>query len=224
MHKKYASTIVTFFKFVCAIFFAVSLPSFAQTPPSAKPKLIKIDEARQLFESGEFEKAYPPLKLLARNGSVEADFMLYKLYLDGKAVKQDKALALKYLRHSASVSYKRTPGKWGFADAQYALGKHYAAGDGVTKNTKNALANFRLAARQGHRGAMAELPAYYAGEKGVPKDNALGYEWASIAVNTLSGAEKDSANAYAAKFKSTLSERKQLLINKKVRDWEPRRD
>jgi TPR repeat protein len=224
MKNKFSPAIAAFFSLLSAILLAASLSAFAQAPTSAKPKQIKIDEARQLYEKGEFEKAYSPLKMLARNGSVEADFMLYKMYLDGKAVKQDKALALKYLRHSASVSYKRTPGKWGFADAQYALGKHYAAGDMVTKNAKNALSNFRLAARQGHREAMAELPAYFAGEKGVAKDNALGYEWASIAANTLSGAEKDSANAYVAKFKPTLSERKQQLINKKVRDWEPRRD
>lgn len=189
-----------------------------------KEKPPTIREARVLVDKGDFAAAYEPLKRLARNGSVEADYLLYVMYAEGKGVKADSVTALKYLRIAATQNYRRTPGKFGYADAQYALGQRYAAGDGVKKDAKNALNNFIRAARQGHTNALNEIPAYYAGEKGLAADTERGYEWALISLKQLSGEQQQSATKYASQFKAKLSQRKQRQIEVKVADWQARRD
>lgn len=205
----------------------IATPTQAQSntiSSTAVKKLPTIREARVFFDNGDFTQAYTPLKRLARNGSVEADYLLYVMYAEGKGVKADMVTALKYLRVAATQNYRRTPGKFGYADAQYALGIRYATGDGVKKNAKNALNNFIRAARQGHTNALNEIPAYYAGEKGLAADAADGYEWALIGVKQLSGAEQQSALNYSSQFKAKLNERKLRQIAIKVNDWQVRRD
>jgi TPR repeat protein len=204
-------------------------PTQAQSTAKAsvavnKDKAPTIREARVLFDNGDFAAAYKPLKRLARNGSVEADYLLYVMYVEGKGVTADIPTAMKYLRVAATQNYRRTPGKFGYADAQYALGKRYAAGDGVKKNAKNALNNFIRAARQGHTNALIEIPAYYAGEKGLAADAERGYEWALISVKQLSGEQQQAATQYASQFKAKLNQRKQRQIEVKVANWQVRRD
>lgn len=189
-----------------------------------KEKAPTIRDARVFFDNGDFAAAHEPLKRLARNGSVEADYLLYVMYAEGKGVKADTVTALKYLRVAATPNYRRTPGKYGHADAQYALGKRYAAGDGVKKDAKNALNNFIRASRQGNVNALSELIPYYAGEKGLSANAKLGYEWALIGVKQLSGEQQQTAAKYASQFKATLSKRNQRQVEVKVADWQIRRD
>ena len=219
------STIVLCFALPSIMLIATPTQAQSNTISStAVKKLPTIREARVFFDNGDFTQAYTPLKRLARNGSVEADYLLYVMYAEGKGVKADMVTALKYLRVAATQNYRRTPGKFGYADAQYALGIRYATGDGVKKNAKNALNNFIRAARQGHTNALNEIPAYYAGEKGLAADAADGYEWALIGVKQLSGAEQQSALNYSSQFKAKLNERKLRQIAIKVNDWQVRRD
>ena len=191
---------------------------------TTKVKTPTLRDVRMLLDAGDFASAYVPLKHLARNGSVEADYLLYTMYAEGKGVKADIVTAIKFLRAAATQNYRRTPGKYGYAEAQYVLAKRYAAGEGVTKNAKNALDNFIRAARQGNQEALSELPAYYAGEKGVAANAALGYEWSLIGVKQSSGSQQNTATAYANKFKASLSERKRRQIEIKAAKWETRRD
>jgi|GEM_PF-3948017 len=203
---------------------AQAQPIVAASNATAKVKAPTLRDVRMLLDAGDFASAYVPLKRLARNGSVEADYLLYVMYAEGKGVKADIAIAMKYLRAAATQNYRRTPGKYGYADAQYALAKRYAAGEGVTKNAKNALNYLTRAAGQGKVDAMSEIPAYYAGEKGIAADAALGYQWSLVGMMQLSGAQKKSAETYAKQFKTKLSERKQRQIEIKAAKWEPRRD
>lgn len=199
--------------------------SVAASPnATTKAKALTMRDVRMLVDAGDFASAYVPLKRLARNGSVEADYLLSGMYAEGKGVKADVATAIKYLRAAATQNYRRTPGKYGYAEAQLALAKRYAAGDGVTKNAKSALDNFIRAARQGNQDALRELPAYYAGEKGVAANAALGYEWSLIGAKQSTGAQQIAATTYANKFKVSLSERRQRLIEIRAAKWEARRD
>lgn len=205
---------------------AISTPAAAQsaTPPKGKAAMKTLDDAKRLYDAADFEKAYPQLKRLSRNGSVEAQFMLSNMYAEGKGVKTDAKASLSYMRQAASVNYKRTPFKWGHPDAQYALAKRYANGEGVTKNAGTALTYFQRAAAQGQNGALAELPAYYAGEKGVSANAQKGYEWSGIAARYLDGTGLESAKAHQAKFAAKLSKRKLAQLDARIAAWVPRRD
>jgi TPR repeat protein len=196
----------------------------AQTPTAAKPvKYATIEQATAAYESSDYEKAYPMLAQLARNGSVQAKYFLSKLYGEGKGVKQDAAKSLTYLRQAATINYARLPYKFGYPDAQYELAQRFAAGTGVTKSAREAITNLTRAANQSHRKALAELPAYFTGDKGIKKDSSRGYLWAGIAAKTLNGAEKDAAVVQQETFAKDLSERQRRLLDARIRAWEPRR-
>jgi TPR repeat protein len=212
------------FLYLAALAFAC-LQSSARAQPAtaAKPALVTIEQATAAYESGDYEKAYPMLAQLARNGSVQAKYFLSKLYSEGKGVKQDAKKSLTYLRQAATINYARLPGKFGYAEAQYELAQRFAAGNGVAKSAREAVANFTRAANQAHRKALAELPAYFAGDKGIKKDASRGYLWSGIAAKTLDGNEKDAAVAQQEAFAKDLSERQRRLLDARIRAWEPKR-
>jgi TPR repeat protein len=188
------------------------------------PATVTIEQAVAVYEKGEYEKAYPLLARLGRNGNVDAQYLLSKMYAEGKGVKPDEAKSLANLRRAASIDYARDPGKFGNADAQYDLAQRYAIGKGVQKNPTNAVKYLTRASESAHRKALAELPAYFAGDKGVKKNPSRGYLWAGIAANTLDGAERENANALKEKFGSDFSARQKKQLDLQISKWERRRD
>jgi TPR repeat protein len=224
LHAGLASAVVALTALMFSINAHAQTQAQSNAPKTGKAAMKTIEEAERLYEKGEFEKAYPQLVRLARNGGVEAQFMLSKMYADGKGVKADAPTSLRYLRQAATLSYKRTPFKWGHPEAQYMLGKRYANGEGVTKNAGSALNYFQRAAAQGHSGAMAELPAYYAGEKGVKANAQKGYEWSGIGARFLDGSGQESAKKYQVSFAEKISKRKAAQLDTRIAAWEPRRD
>ena len=66
----------------------------------------------------------------------------------------------------------------GDSDAQYMLARLHAAGLGVAKDTWEALRLLRIAARQGHAGALEELARHGIGLEGAFKDaDFMGHWW-----------------------------------------------
>jgi hypothetical protein len=65
--------------------------------------------------------------------------------------------------------------------AEYALGKHYANGDGVKQDYRAAKDWFLAAAEQGHIRAQARTAEAFWSGKGVPRDYSKAYYWASLA-------------------------------------------
>lgn len=203
---------------------ALAFASMMQTAEAKQVKLPTIEQATAAYESGDYEKAYPMLAQLARNGNVQAKYYLSKLYGEGKGVKQDAAKSLNYLRQASVVNYAKSPGKFGNADAQYDLAQRFATGTGVTQNARETVTYLTRAANQRHRKALAELPDYFAGDKGVKKDASRGYFWSGIAANTLDGAEKDTVVAQLEMFAKELSERQRKQLDAQIRTWKPRRN
>jgi len=64
----------------------------------------------------------------------------------------------------------RTEAEGGNAEAQYAIGKAYAKGEGVTRDLKKAVDYYRKAADQGNAKAQTNLGVLYANGEGVEKD------------------------------------------------------
>jgi TPR repeat protein len=208
---------------------AYGLPSLAQAPAPGKQASVKldIDDVREMFNAGKFDEAYPKLSRLARNGNVEAKYLLSTMYAEGKGVpggKADAAKSLTLLRQSATMDYARTPGKWGFAKAQYDLAQRYFAGKGVGKSEAQGVKWLTNAAQQGYDKALIELPAHFTGAKGVKKDSQQGYFWAGVSVKVLSGAEQEAARKLLAEYRAMLNDRRVAQLNAKITDWEPRKD
>ena len=65
----------------------------------------------------------------------------------------------------------------GDAAAQFDLGYRYANGDGVAKDSAEAVKWFRMAAEQGNARAQSNLGAMYANGEGVPKDSTEAVKW-----------------------------------------------
>jgi hypothetical protein len=95
------------------------------------------------------------------------------------------------LRNAERISWFEKSAKQGYAHAQDALAGHYDSM--LVTDQKKRAANHRIAARwasraayQGFAPAQMKLSTYYARGLGVPKNSAVAYAWAEIAVRTTS--------------------------------------
>ena len=154
---------------------------------------------------------------LAKNGDAEAQFNIGEMYEIGFGVKQDKKQARYWILRSANQKYKaagfkllywdierdglsgkdvdkvkelNVMAKQGNAQAQYYLGKMYAHGIGINKNSDVAIDWLNKAALAGVLEADVELA--YLREKKAQKKAAL-----------KSRFETDPCNSKSAKFLST---------------------
>jgi TPR repeat protein/putative methionine-R-sulfoxide reductase with GAF domain len=65
--------------------------------------------------------------------------------------------------------------------AQYALGRRYATGDGVSPDDREAVNWFTKAAEQGYIPAESKLGSFYYNGRGVPQNFYQAYRWAVLA-------------------------------------------
>jgi TPR repeat protein len=103
----------------------------------------------------------------------------------------------------------------GDATAQFALGAHFATGDGVGQDYPQAVHWFSLAAGQGHVVAQATLGAYYWAGRGVPQDLQKAYFWSALA---RSGGDEASKYRLAA-LASRMSQRDVAAAQKQADEW-----
>ncbi len=78
---------------------------------------------------------------------------------------------------SERVAELRSKAEQGDASAQFKLGVMYEAGEGVTKDPKEAVKWYRMAAEQGNTLAQYNLGVMYATGAGVAKDPAEAVKW-----------------------------------------------
>ena len=76
-----------------------------------------------------------------------------------------------------SLSETRKKAEQGDANAQFNLGWMYAIGDGVPKDSTEAVKWFRKAAEQGNANAQCSLGLKYDKGDGVPKDEREAVKW-----------------------------------------------
>jgi putative methionine-R-sulfoxide reductase with GAF domain len=77
----------------------------------------------------------------------------------------------------------------GDAAAQYSLGVHYAVGDQVSQDYREAMDWFRQSAEQGNVRARGKMAALFWAGRGVPRDYSKAYFWALLA---QAGGDKDA--------------------------------
>jgi hypothetical protein len=90
--------------------------------------------------------------------------------------------------------------------AEFALGRHYATGDGVSQDYSQASRWFTLAAEQGHVLAQETLGAYYWAGRGVPQDLVKAYFW-----SVLAQAGGDESSKYRVSILASRMTRSQVL-------------
>jgi hypothetical protein len=90
--------------------------------------------------------------------------------------------------------------------AEFALGRHYATGDGVEQDYSQAGRWFTLAAEQGHVLAQETLGAYYWAGRGVQQDLVKAYFW-----SVLAQAGGDESSKYRVSILASRMTRSQVL-------------
>ncbi len=170
-----------------------------------------LASAKRAYEQKDYATALKELTPLAEKGDADAQFILGKMYWDGKGVLKDLDQAAKWFRLSAAQ---------GNADAQFFLGSFYLL---PHKDIGEGVKWLRLSAEQGNKDAQWLLgKAYLQGDKEFPRDPVQAEMWLRLAAkdnlefyeNTLRAAEgqmtadqvaKGKALAAAWKPKSSLS-------------------
>jgi TPR repeat protein len=89
------------------------------------------------------------------------------------------------------------------AYAQYLIGRMYADGQGVEKNSETAAKWYRKASVKGVADAQLRLAAQYQIGDGVPRDMETAYAWYSVAA-TLGSAKAKAALQESSKFLSPV--------------------
>ena len=114
-------------------------------------------------------------ELAARQGNVEAQYNLGRLFSTG--AKKDVSKAIEWYNKAALK---------GSAMASYNTAFHYLNGDGVNKDFKEAMRQFTIAANLGLYQAQNNLGFYYSmGREGMEKNYGLAYYWYGVLVKCL---------------------------------------
>ncbi len=120
------------------------------------------------FANGDYNTAMQIWAPLAREGNPAAQYSIGLLYDQGKGVKKDPVMALKYFK--AAV-------KQNLPAAEYYLGVKYYAGLGIKKDYQKALPLITRAAQQDHLQAQFQLAMFYEQGIGTQKDITQATQW-----------------------------------------------
>ncbi len=159
----------------------------------------------------------------AEQGDANAQYVLARLYYQGKGVPQDYTEAFNWYRKAAdrgntkaeykvgfmydwgsgvqqdytqAVSWSRKAADQGYANAQYDLGWNYYYGKGVSQDYCEAARWYRKAADQGYAEAQSYLGYMYVHAECVPQDYTEGVRWYRKAADQ-GNARAESALGYA---------------------------
>lgn len=126
------------------------------------------DMAVQLYEEGEYARAFPLLQETARLGYSAAQYYLAECYYWGSGVAQDYKQAVDWYKQAAEQEDE---------EAQYSLAWCYQHGEGTEKRPADALKWYTKAAKQGHVDAQFDLAECYYWGSGVAQDYKQAIDW-----------------------------------------------
>lgn len=157
-------------------------------------------QGAKAYANGDLIAALPLLRRAADAGHAQAQADLADILVQTDAGEE-------------AVPYYRKSAEQGNASGQYGYGVMLSAGEGIAKNPAEAKKWITLAAKQGHKLAIAELAtAYLNGYLGIPEEARTGAEalhWIQIAaeqglvpaMDALSAAYKTGAYGLTADAK-----------------------
>lgn len=121
----------------------------------------------------------------AEQGHAEGQYLLGTLYMQGKGVPKNEAMAAEWFQKGALQ---------GHAESQWLLGLLYDQGRGVPEDDAIASEWYGKAAEQGDPLAQRNLGLQYFQGHGVPENYVKAYAWVSIAAAQGDAAAKDAKN------------------------------
>jgi TPR repeat protein len=138
-------------------------------PPNDQPDIDQeFQLARAAFRSGDEAGAAASFERLAEQGSAPAMTWVGYIYLYGKGVAAEKALALKWFSKAAEA---------GDAEAMMWIGDIHAFGQGVPVDTAMAHQWYLKAAEGGDADGMSRVAHFYLWGEGVAADKAAARKW-----------------------------------------------
>lgn len=162
------------------------------------------------YNNGDFETAFEELAPLAEDGNSAAAYYVGQMYLTGRGIARDEALALDMLQSAAEAGDPRAQvniglfyeggrlleqdpqqaAYWfeqaadaGMAFAQTKLGVLYQRGEGVPQDFARAHALYEAAGEQGDVYALRNLGYLYENGLGVEQDPAIAEDWYRRAID-----------------------------------------
>ena len=140
---------------------------------AGQAKKVKIlQQAWNLYKSGDYGDALSIWMPLAEMGNPSAQVFIGLMYNKGLAVKQNTIEAEKW--YTLASNQGHVPAIWRLAMLYY-------HGSGLTQDYKKAADLYLLAAKQGDVYSQKAIGVMYSKGFGVPKDNILAYSWVYIA-------------------------------------------
>ena len=143
----------------------------ASTLQSVQQKVDKVDSAQANVTHFNKDDLLSVLKS-AEEGNADAQFILGKMYMNGKGVAQD---------HEKAIHWYRLAAEQGNADSQNNLGLMYDNGWGVAQDDEKAVHWYRLAAEHGSSIGQFNLGSNYLFGSGVAQDYEKAVHWYRLA-------------------------------------------
>lgn len=151
------------------LLFILSLSQICNSQKSDEMAESLNKKSKQIFETGDLERALPILKQAAEKGSAEAQYNLGYCYQSGIGVAINKTEAVKWFLKSANQ---------GYTDGLYQMMMAYGNGDGVKQDTKKAFSYALKCAENGDSTCMFNIIGCYKSGMGTDKDINKMLEWA----------------------------------------------
>lgn len=198
-----------------------------------------VAEGLELYDAGEYAKAFGLLDQLAHAGNAQAQQVLGVMYENGQGVSKNENLALDWFRQaaaknnesaqyllanllerkSAQVNHQNEALKWyrlaainGHPSAQYRMGQFEMTGlNGATPDLLKASYWFSLAAAQGDPQSQLQYGLLLMQGRAGAQDRVLGYMWIEIA----QGLNDNNTIQTALQAAKSLSP-EELILSKKM--------
>ena len=132
---------IKFLRIVLVALTASCIVACATKPPT-------VAESLELYDAGDYAKAFEILDILAQQGNAQAQQALGVMYENGQGIKKDETLALSLYRQAAAKNNE---------SAQYLLANLLERKSSLSNNQSEAIKWYRLAATNGHPNAQYRM-------------------------------------------------------------------
>lgn len=120
-----------------------------------------MDEAKNAYNSGQFESAYQEFEILYGQGDAEAAYYLGRMHHMGEGVPQN---------FSQALNWYRTAADGGHAEGYFSMGQMYEKGQGSPQDFTRAFEAYQAASDLDHMAARKRVAMMHAEGLGTPVD------------------------------------------------------
>ncbi len=160
------------FSLVCFVPACTSVKNRIKSDISAVRSGVYIDRADTMYEESNYAGALEQYRIAAEHGSPRAQYILGRMYVQGKGTAPDRKKAVKWIQKAALNEYNA---------ANFDMGLRYLSGDGVSGNYEKSLMHFKRAAKKEHDLSMYFLGTAYALGLGLQPDAGEALRWFRMA-------------------------------------------